>query len=276
MALMSPVTTTKKQPLYLVKLGGEVVEERLAEVAGELAALAATGARIVVSHGGGPQVTALSARLGLSTKMIAGRRLTDEATLEVVQLAIAGKVNVALQNGLTSSGLRAVGLTGVIRASKRPAKVLAGAGPEPIDLGHVGDPTGFDVDLVRHLLDGGYLPVVACLGRDRDGAVLNINADLVANQLARALDVDALVLVTSVPGVMRDLHDPASRYGTLTVTEGRALIDSGVAKGGMVAKLDESLSAIVAGVRTIFILQRDIAAAIARPGTIGTVLLPDR
>ncbi|MEO6950634.1 MAG: acetylglutamate kinase [Polyangia bacterium] len=262
------------KPLYLVKLGGEVVEERLAEIAAEVAALIATGARVVVSHGGGPQVTALSARLGLATKMIAGRRLTDAATLEVVQLSIAGKVNVALQNGLAAAGLRAVGITGAIRATKRPAKVLAGAGPAPIDLGHVGDPTGFDVELIRHLLDGGYLPVVACLGHSDDGALLNINADLVANQLARALDVDALVLVTSVPGVMRDLHDPTSRYGTLTVAEGRALIDSGVAKGGMVAKLDESLAAIAGGVRAIYILQRDIAAALAAPGTVGTVLLP--
>ena len=273
MAVKSEASVSK-QPLYLVKLGGEVVEERLAEIAAEIAALVATGARVVVSHGGGPQVTALSARLGLQTKLVAGRRLTDAATLEVVQLAIAGKVNVALQNGLVVAGLRAVGLTGAIRATKRPPKLLAGAGPEPIDLGHVGDPTGFDVALVRHLLDGGYVPVVACLGRSDDGGLLNINADLVANQLARALDVDALVLVTSVPGVMRDLHDPASRYGTLTVPEGRALIASGVAKGGMVAKLDESLSAITSGVRAIYILQRDIAAAIAAPGTIGTVLLP--
>ena len=271
MAVTAPVS---KPLLYLVKLGGEVVEERLAEIVAEIAALAATGAQIVVSHGGGPQVTALSARLGLATNMIAGRRLTDEATLEVVQLAIAGKVNVALQNGLAATGLRAVGLTGAIRATKRPAKVLAGAGPAPVDLGHVGDPTGFDVALVQHLLGGGYLPVVACLGRDAAGRVLNINADLVANQLARALDVDALVLVTSVPGVMRDLHDPSSRYGTLTVAEGRALIDSGIAKGGMVAKLDESLTAIAAGVRVIYILERDIAKAISAPGTVGTVLVP--
>jgi acetylglutamate kinase len=260
--------------LVLVKLGGEVVDDRLAEITAELAALAAAGHRVIVSHGGGPQVTALSTRLGLPTKMIAGRRVTDEATLFSAQLAIAGQVNVTLQNGLCRAGMRAVGLTGVVTAKKRPPTVLSGAGLEPVDLGRVGDPTGFDLPLLRHLLDGGYLPVVACLGRDDDGGVLNINADLVANQLARALEVDALVLVTSAPGVLRDVADPGSRIPSLTVAEGRALIHSGAAKGGMVAKLDESLSAIEAGVRAIYIVQRDVARAIAAPGSVGTVLVP--
>ncbi len=256
----------------LVKLGGEVVEERLDEIALELTALVATGARVIVSHGGGPQITALGKRLGLQPTMIAGRRVTDAATLEAVKLAIVG-VNVALQNGLVRHGLRAVGLHGVVRASRRPPKQLAGAGPDPVDLGLVGDPTGFDVDLLERLLDGGYLPVVACLGRDEAGGVLNINADLVANQLALALAVDALVLVTSAPGVMGNLEDPSSRIGRLTVAEGRALIESGAAHGGMVAKLDESLAAVSAGVPAIYILKSDIARALAEPGAVGTVLV---
>lgn len=260
--------------LVLIKLGGEVVEDRLAEITQELVAIIASGARVIVSHGGGPQVTALSTRLGLQTKMIAGRRVTDEATLLSVQLAIAGQVNVALQNGLCAAGVRAVGVHGVVAATKRPPKLLAGAGPEPVDLGRVGDPTGFDLPLIRHLLDGGYVPVVACLGRDPEGGVLNINADLVANQLARALAVDALVLVTSAPGVMGDLDDPSSRIPKLTVAEGRALIASGAAKGGMVAKLDESLAAVEAGVPAIYIVKSDIARALAQPGSVGTVLVP--
>ena len=260
--------------LVLVKLGGEVVDERLDEIATEIAALAQSGAKVVVSHGGGPQVTALSKRLGLGTTMIAGRRVTDEATLQVVQLAIVGQVNVALQNGLCKHGLRAVGIHGAVHATRRPPKLLAGAGPEPVDLGHVGDPTGFDVALIDLLLGGGYLPVVACLGRDPEGGVLNINADLVANQLAIALGVDALVLVTSAPGVLADVRDPASRLARLTVAEGRALIDSGAAQGGMVAKLDESLAAVEAGVPAIYILKNDIARALREPGSVGTILVP--
>jgi acetylglutamate kinase len=262
------------EPLYLVKLGGEVVIDRLHAIAAELAALVKTGARVIVSHGGGPQVTALSTRLGIPTTIVAGRRVTDEATLLSVQLAIVGQVNVELANGLVAAGLRAVGLSGVVSAKRRPAKVLAGAGPDPVDLGHVGDPTGFDLELLRHLTDAGYVPVVACLGRDADGKALNINADLVANQLARALAVDALVLVTSAPGVLRDVRDPESRIPILTAKEGRALIESGAAQGGMVAKLDESLTAVESGVKSIYILKDHIADALEEPGSVGTVLVP--
>lgn len=262
------------RPLYLIKLGGEVVVERLRPMAEEIAALVRTGARVIVSHGGGPQVTTLSTRLGIPTNMIAGRRVTDEATLLSVQLAIVGQVNVELQNGLIAAGLKAVGLSNVVSAKKRAPKVIAGAGPDPVDLGHVGDPTGFDVALLRLLTDAGYVPVVACLGRDAEGKALNINADFVANQLARALGVDALVLVTSAQGVLRDVADPSTRLPILTAKEGRELIASGVAKGGMVAKLDESLSAIEAGVKSIYILKDHIAQALEEPGSVGTVLVP--
>jgi acetylglutamate kinase len=258
----------------LIKLGGEVVKDRLAEIVGELRALVDHGDEVIVSHGGGPQVTALSTRLGLQTQMVAGRRVTDAATLLSVQMAIAGEVNVALQNGLRAAGVKAVGLHGVVEAKRRAPKVLAGAGPDPVDLGLVGDPTGFDTQLLQHLLAGGYVPVVACLGRASDGSVLNINADLVANQLAVALQVDALVLITSAPGVMKDIKDPSSRIPRITVAEGRELIASGVAQGGMIAKLDESLTAVAAGVRAIYILERDIARALDQPGAVGTVLVP--
>ena len=109
---------------------------------------------------------------------------------------------------------------------------------------------------------------------DAQGQVLNINADLVANQLALALHIDALVLVTSAPGVLSDIRDPASRIPRLTVAEGRALIQTGAAQGGMVAKLDESLAAVEAGVPAIYILKSDIARALAQPGSVGTVLIP--
>ena len=257
----------------LVKLGGEVVRDRLPEIVAELQALVQRGDEVIVSHGGGPQVTSLSTKLGLQTTMVAGRRVTDAATLLSVQQAIAGEVNVALQNGLSAAGIAAVGLHGVVTAVRRPPKVLAGAGPDPVDLGLVGDPTGFDLPLLQHLLAGRYVPVVACLGRASDGSTLNINADLVANQLALALRVDALVLITSAPGVMGDIADPGSRIPRLTISEGRALIASGAAKGGMVAKLDESLTAVQSGVPAIYILDRNITGALDAPGSVGTILV---
>jgi len=259
----------------VVKLGGEVVDgPKLPAIAADLRALVAAGRRVVVTHGGGPQATALARRLGLEPRMVAGRRFTDEATLEVMKMTIAGQVNVDLCARLRAAGCRPVGLSGVVQATKRPPRVIAGAGEAPIDLGHVGDPTGFDLPLIGALLDGGWLPVVACLGHDAQGRVYNINADIVANQLAGALAADALVLVTGAPGVLRDLRDPASRIARLTVEEGRRAIADGVVQGGMIPKLEESFAALALGARAIYITDGDVARAIDAPGSIGTVLSP--
>jgi acetylglutamate kinase len=261
--------------LILVKLGGEVVGgAELPAIARDLRALADEGHRVVVTHGGGPQATALTKRLGLEPRIIAGRRVTDEATLDVMKMTIAGRVNVDLCARLRAGGCKPVGLHDVVRATRRPAKVYAGAGPDPIDLGHVGDPVGFDLTLIERVLDGGWLPVVACLGHDDAGAVYNINADIVANQLAGALHADALVLVTGAPGVLRDVKDPASRIPRLTVEEGRRAIADGTVSGGMIPKLEESFAALALGARAIHIVAGDVARAVREPGSVGTVLLP--
>jgi acetylglutamate kinase len=261
--------------VIVVKLGGEVVAgEALPAIARDLAALGREGRRVVVTHGGGPQATALSKRLGIEPRIIGGRRITDDATLEVMKMTIAGQVNVDLCDRLRAGGCRPVGLHDVVRAAKRPPKVVSGGGPDPIDFGHVGDPTGFDLALVERLLDGGWLPVVACLGHDEAGHSYNINADIVANQLAGALRAEALVLVTSTPGVLRDVKDRASRIPRLTVEEGRRAIADGTVGGGMIPKLEESFAALALGARAIHILDENIGQALRDPGSVGTVLLP--
>jgi acetylglutamate kinase len=162
----------------------------------------------------------------------------------------------------------------VVVAKKRPPKVYAGAGDAPIDLGHVGDPTGFDLELVQRVLDGGWLPVIACLGHDAAGGTYNINADIVANQLAGALKADALVLVTGANGVLRDIKDPQSRIPQLTVEEGKRAIADGVVSGGMIPKLEESFAALGLGARAIYIVAGEVARAVREPGSVGTVLVP--
>ena len=203
--------------------------------------------------------------------MVAGRRVTDAATLDVMKMVVAGKLNVDLCAQLRAAGLRPVGLHGVVRAHKRPPRVISGGGPEPIDFGHVGDVDGFDLPLLERVLDGGWLPVVACLGHGGDGAVYNINADIVANQLAGALKADALVLVTGAPGVLRDINDPSSRIARLTVAEGKRAIADGVVSGGMIPKLEESFAALALGARAIYIVSGDVARAVREPGSVGTV-----
>src|SRR5687768_4765550 len=171
---------------YVVKLGGDVLESPAREqVAEGLAAAWArmTDALLVVVHGGGAQVTALSERLGIETRMAGGRRITDAAALDVLQMVVAGRLNVQLCATLQRVGLPAVGLhagSAVIQVRHRPPRVVSGAGPDPIDFGLVGDVTGFDLRLLDALAREGYLPVLSCLGLDSAAQVLNVNADLAA------------------------------------------------------------------------------------------------
>lgn len=262
--------------LILVKLGGEVIDSpELLEHGRQIHRLIEAGHQIVLSHGGGAQATALSKRLGIEPNIVAGRRITDEATLEVMKMTLAGQVSVNLCAALRATGNRPVGLHTVVEARRRPPRIVSGGGPDPIDFGHVGDVTGFDVPLLRRLLDGGYQPVVACLGTlPATAEVFNINADIVANQLARALDVDALVLLTSVPGVLRDIKDPQTRIARMTTSDARAAIADGTVTGGMIPKLEESLAAIADGVKSIYIINGDIERALKEPGAVGTILEP--
>lgn len=266
----------------IVKLGGEVVGSGEAAVlAADLRALVDGGARVGIVHGGGPQATALQKQLGLETKQVAGRRVTDAATLDVMKMAIAGKLNVDLCAILGAAGLSPVGLHGAsslaVQAVRRPPKVYPSAGPEPVDMGFVGDVTGFNLALLETLWAAGYLPVLACLGADAAGGVYNINADLVGNQLAAALRAERLFLVTSTPGVLRDVNDPTSRLPRLTTAEAKAAITDGVVTGGMIPKLEEAMAVIDQGVGAIHILGKlgpgDLVRAVREPGSVGTTLV---
>lgn len=268
----------------VVKIGGEVVgSKEAALLALDLRALLEEGARMAIVHGGGPQATELQKRLGLETRQVAGRRVTDEATLDVMKMVVAGKLNVDLCATLLAAGLSPVGLHGasalVVRAKRRPPKPYPNAGPEPVDLGWVGDVTGFNLALLETLWSQGYLPVIACLGADPQGSVYNINADLVGNQLAAALGAQRLFLVTSTPGVLRDVNDESSRITQLTCSEARQAIADGSVSGGMVPKLEEAMAVIDQGVGAIHILGKlgpgDLLRAIKEPGTVGTTLVQD-
>lgn len=265
----------------VVKIGGEVVGSGEAAVlAADLAVLVRGGARVAIVHGGGPQATALQKQLGIETKQIAGRRVTDAATLDVMKMVLAGKLNVDLCATLCAAGLSAVGLHGasaqVVRAVRRPPKVYPNAGPEPVDMGFVGDVVGFNLSLLETLWSAGHVPVIACLGADGDGGVYNINADMVGNQLAAALRATRLLLVTSTPGVLRDVTDPSSRLARLTVDEARGAIRDGIVTGGMIPKLEEAIAVVTEGVGSIHILGKlgpgDLVRAVREPGSVGTEL----
>ncbi len=264
----------------VVKLGGDVLEgDALAAVARDLARVVAAGRRVVVVHGGGPQSTALSKRLGIEPRIAGGRRITGPDDLDVVTMVVAGRLNVALVAALVGAGVPAVGLHGasgpLVRAHRRPPRVVSGAGPDPIDFGLVGDVDGFDTALLGALLAAGRTPVLACLGCTPVGAVLNINADIVASRLAAALSAGCLVAVSGVGGVRRDRDDPSTRIPRLTVAEAQAAIADGTVQGGMIPKLEEAMAPLAAGVGAVHVVgPGEIEAALASPGRVGTVLLP--
>lgn len=269
--------------MFVIKLGGEVIAgPQLADIAADIADLSKGGARVVVVHGGGPQATKLQEALGQTPVQVAGRRVTDAATLDVMKMVVAGKLNVDLCAALLGAGALPVGLHGasacIVEAERRPPRVYSGGGPNPVDLGLVGDVKTVRHDLIDLLLSRGYIPVVACLGANRKGDVFNINADIVGNRMAVELRADGLILVSDVPGVLRDVNDPSSRIRSLTMREGRALINEGAVTKGMIVKLEESFAALLSGVRRIHIVGRlgpgDLAREARTPGSVGTVLLP--
>lgn len=267
----------------VIKLGGEIVESpELDLIAADLRTLVDGWHRIVIVHGGGPQASALQRTLGLEPRMIAGRRFTDGATLDVMKYVLAGQLNVDLCARLLARGVMPVGLHGasghMVQAVRRPPKVMQGAGPDPVDLGLVGDVTGFNLALLGDLWERRYVPVIACLGCDRAGQVLNINGDTVASQLAGALQADALVLVTSTPGVLRDVKDPGSRLPRIGRAEFERLVADGTISGGMIPKLEESFGILAGGAQSVVIIGKlqpgDLARAVLEPGSAGTVLEP--
>lgn len=269
--------------MIVVKIGGEILDGSgaIAPVAADVAALSARGERVAVVHGGGPQATAMQRTLGIEPRVVAGRRITDDRTLDVMKMVVGGKLNIDLCAALVGAGAKPIGLHGAsslaVSAARRPPTVVSGGGPDPIDFGLVGDVTGFNQPLLAHLLDAGYVPVIACLGADASGTVLNINADIIANQLAAALQADHLVLVTGARGVMRDLADPASRIAHLTPAEARAAIADGTVQGGMIPKLDETIRGLETGrvgcVHVVGHLQSgELRAEIDEPGSVGTAL----
>ena len=273
----------------VLKVGGELVSDPagLSAVLRDVADLAASGWRIALCHGGGPQATALQERLGLPSRKVGGRRITDEATLQVMKCVLAGEVSVDLVAAAAAAGVRAVGICGVsaglVSARRRPPAVVSGGGAEPVDFGLVGDVVAIRTDLIEHLWVGGFTPVISTLGIDPEPQgptcpVYNINADTVASALAAALGADHLFALTNVPGVLRDRADPGSRIPRLTAADARAAIAAGVIVGGMIPKVEEALDNLARGIGAVHILGVGEGALVAEaraPGSRGTVLVAE-
>ncbi len=248
--------------IFVLKLGGDVAGESdtLDHVAAQVALLSSLGIKLVIVHGGGPQATRVSRRLGFEPRMVNGRRVTDDSALEVAKMVYAGTINVDVVAALRSHEVQAVGLSGVdadlLTAHRRPPVTVAtaGGGSELVDYGHVGDLDGVDPRVLHTLLAGRFVPVIASLAGDQDGNIFNVNADTVAESLAVSLQAQKLIFLTGAPGILRDRNDDSTLVAFADPEELGALMAAGAIQGGMLPKVEACIRAATNGVERTHII----------------------
>ncbi len=235
--------------VVVVKYGGSAMinAELKKAVMGDIVLLSLIGIRVVLVHGGGPEITGLLDRLGIKSRFIDGLRVTDAETAEVVQMVLAGKTNKDLVNLIQTIGGSAIGLSGLdghmIVAWKKDER-----------LGFVGEITSVNIRPVTDLLDRGYIPVISTVGCDEEGNVYNINADTAASRRAGALGAESLISMSDIPGILADRGEPGSLIREIDIGGVRALIESGVISGGMIPKAECCVEAVRLGVKRVFII----------------------
>ncbi len=258
-----PYIRAFKGRTFIVKLGGGICEpgRRLENLVDQLALLYQLGIKLVVVHGGGKQASELSRRLGLEPNIFAGRRITDDAVLEAVKMAFAGKVGTDLIAAFRKAKVPAIGLSGVaaglVVANKRPPQKVTDPSTgetREIDFMNVGDIERVDPGPLEHLIEGGLVPVICSLAADDDGRVLNVNADTVASRIAVTIGAAKYFLVTNVDGLLADPDDPATLQSYLDLGQLDELIDAGSVSGGMLPKLAACADALRGGVPRVHII----------------------
>ena len=257
----------------VVKYGGSAMvdDELRSSFAGDIALLELVGLRPVVVHGGGPHITRAMGKAGVEPRWVDGLRVTDAVTIRVVQTTLAGEINPDIVRLLSDHGARAVGFTGL------DGGLFTSRQRHP-DLGFVGDIVRVDPDLIEGMLDRGVVPVVAPLARGEDGNVHNINADMAAGALARALEARKLIYLTDVEGLYRDLGDEDSLIQSMSTDELRDLLGTGSVSTGMLPKLESCIGALENGVSQVHILdgriQHAVLLEVFTPEGIGTMITP--
>jgi acetylglutamate kinase len=234
----------------VVKYGGAAMKDSNLKdrVIRDIVVLSCMGVRPVVVHGGGPEINSWLDKLGIEPQFRDGLRVTDAATMDVVEMVLVGRVNKELVSLINSAGGRAVGLCG-----KDGNLIIA----RPIangDIGFVGEVSSVDTRVIAALVDNGYVPIISSVAADDMGQAHNINADTVAGEIAAALGAEKLVLLTDTAGIFRDYRDPATLIPKLTISQARRLIDEGVVSGGMIPKVNCCVRSLAQGVRAAHIL----------------------
>ena len=235
--------------IVVIKYGGNAMinEDLKQQVMEDTVLLSRVGVKVVLVHGGGPEITDTLNKVGKESEFVDGLRVTDKETVDIVQMVLAGKVNKSLVNLLGAKGGKAMGISGIdghlIEAKVKDER-----------LGYVGKITNINVSPITDLLDNGYIPVVSTVACDKEGNVYNINADTAAAYIAGALKAESLISMTDIAGVLRDKDDPDSLIPLIDIKDSVELFNSGVISGGMIPKVECCIDAIHRGVKKVFIM----------------------
>ena len=254
----APYIRLFKGKVFVLKAGGEVFAdaEQTRALMEQVGILHQVGIRVVMIHGGGPQSTELASALGVDTTFIEGRRVTDDASLDVATMVLNGQINTRVLAACRDLEIPAVGISGVdaglIRAHKRPP--VERDGDAPVDYGFVGDIDSVEADILKKQLDNGLMPVVSPLSCDENGTLLNINADTVAAAIAAELDAEKLILSTGAPGILEDVNDPASLISYIDRSALAKLKADGNLADGMLPKAAAIDSALKNGVKRVHVI----------------------
>ena len=243
--------------IVVVKYGGNaMIDEQLKQqVMEDIVLLWLIGVKIVLVHGGGPEISDLMNKLGKEAVFVDGLRVTDKETVDIVQMVLAGKVNKTLVNLLEMKGGKAMGISGMdgrlIEAEIRDER-----------LGFVGDITKINIKPVKDLLEKNYIPVISTLGCDAEGNTYNINGDTAAAFIAGALNAERLIMMTDIAGLLKDKDDPSTLIPEITIKEAEKLFEEGVISGGMIPKVNCCVEAIREGVKNVVIMDGRVSHSI--------------
>ncbi len=243
--------------VVVVKYGGNaMINQTLKEqVMEDIVLLHLIGVKVVLVHGGGPEISELMDKLGKKATFVDGLRVTDKETVDIVQMVLAGKVNKSLVNYLEVNGGKAMGVSGIdgrlIEAEMKDER-----------LGYVGEITNINIGCVEDLLNNGYIPVISTVGCDKQGNIYNINGDTAAARIAGALKAERLIMMTDIAGILKDKNDPTTLIPKITIKEAKDLFENGVIQGGMIPKVNCCIDAIGHGVKNVIIMDGRIPHSI--------------
>ena len=266
----------------LIKYGGHAMvdDEAMSSTARDTVLLKYVGMKPLIVHGGGPEISRSMDKLGKEPKFIKGLRVTDEETMEIIEMVLVGKISTEIVSELIRHDGEAISLSGkdssLIFAHKKGASKIEGS-EEEIDLGLVGEVDSINTDLLEMFLENNYIPVISPIGISENGTSLNLNADTAAGEVASSINAEKLIILTDVPGVLRDPDDPSSLIQKIRISEVPQLIEEGIISGGMIPKIETCVNAIENGVKSCHIIdgrkKHSLLLEIFTTEGIGTMIL---